>query len=58
MRIATLADRGEMYLREIGYGMLDVGTCGADPDDGVDGPDAVGALGAALHQRLAERGVL
>ncbi len=58
MRVATLADRCEVHLREIGYGMLDVGTCGADPEDGVDGPDAVDALGAALYQRLAERGVL
>jgi len=38
---------------EIGYGMLDLGTCGADPEDVA----ATSALGAALRQRLAERGV-
>ncbi len=55
MRIATMAEHFEMYLREIGCGMLDIGTCGADSGDGAD---ASGALGAALRQRLAERGVL
>lgn len=54
MRVATMADRLELYLREIGYGMLDIGTCGADPEDGAD---AAGALGVALRQRLAECGV-
>jgi len=33
--------------------MLDLGTCGADPEDVA----ATAALGAALRQRLAERGV-
>jgi len=54
MRIATMADHFEMHLREIGCGMLDIGTCGVDPDDGAD---ASGALGAAVRQRLVERGV-
>jgi len=53
MRIATMADRFESYLREIGYCMLDLGTCGTDPEDVA----ATAALAAALRQRLAERGV-
>ena len=54
MQIATMANRFEAYLREIGYGMLDLGTCGADPEDVA----AAAALCAALRQRLAERSVL
>lgn len=54
MRILAMADRFEVYLREVGYGMLDVGTCGADPEDP---GDPAGALGVALHERLAERGL-
>jgi hypothetical protein len=55
MRLATMADHLELYLREVGYGILDVGTCAADPDDGAE---TAGALGVALRQRLTERGVL
>ncbi len=55
MRIATMAEQIEQYLREVGYGLLDVGTCGPDPDDNAD---AVGALGIALRRGLAERSVL
>ena len=42
------------YAREVGCGLLDIGTCGDDSDDGAD----AGALGDALRQRLAESGVL
>ena len=54
--VATrLAQASEAGLdTEIGYGMLDLATCGADPDDGADVADA---LGAALSQRLAEHAV-
>ena len=54
MRLVTLADHLERYLSEIGYGMLDVATCGPDPDNRAEG---AGALDAALVQQLAERGV-
>lgn len=43
------------YAREIGCGLLDIGTCGDDSDDGAD---AASAVGDALLQRLAESGVL
>jgi len=54
MRLVTLADQLERYLSEIGYGLLDVATCGPDPDEGAEG---AGALDAALVQQFAERGV-
>jgi hypothetical protein len=43
------------YAREVGCGLLDIGTCGDDADDGAD---SAGALGDALLRRLAETGVL
>lgn len=43
------------YASEVGCGLLDIGTCGDDSDDGAD---SAGALGDALLQRLAESGVL
>jgi hypothetical protein len=49
-----MVDHLELYLREIGYGMLDLATCGEAPDDGAG---AAGALEAALVRQLAERGV-
>lgn len=49
-----MADQIERRAREVGYGLLDIGTCGDDSDDGAD---AAGALGDALRQRLAESGV-
>ena len=55
MRVVTMGDQIERYLSEVGYGLLDLGTCGADPEDAAD---AGGALGVALRQRLAEGGVL
>lgn len=41
--------------REVGCGLLDIGTCG---DDSGDDAAAANALGDALLQRLAECGVL
>ena len=43
------------HAREIGCGLLDIGTCGDDSDDGAD---SAGALGDALLRRLADSGVL
>ena len=53
MRLVTLADQLERYLSEIGYGLLDVATCGPDPDEGAEG---AGALDAALVQQLPNAG--
>jgi hypothetical protein len=47
------ANQFERHTREVGYGMLDLGVCGVDPDDAV----AADALGGALRLRLAESGV-
>jgi ribose 5-phosphate isomerase B len=43
------------YLRELRYQVLDVGTYSTEP---VDYPDFAEAVGKALQERLADRGVL
>ncbi len=63
MRVALGADHGgvalketlAVYLAELGHAVLDVGTYGSDP---VDYPDYAAAVGCAVVEGQAERGVL
>src|SRR5512139_2382994 len=63
MRIAIGSDHAgfelkaavNAFLREAGHEVLDVGTYGTDP---VDYPDYVQAVGAALREYRADRGIV
>jgi RpiB/LacA/LacB family sugar-phosphate isomerase len=50
-----LKERIKGFLLEIGHEVLDLGTCSTAP---VDYPDFAEAVGLALHEGRAERGVL